>query len=122
MFDLDHFKSVNDTWGHQVGDLVLQKVSQVIKETIRQVDLAGRYGGEEFMIICPETTLDQGVLLAERIREGIAVTDMETEDLKVTISGGVAESQADESVELLVNRADSLLYKSKHSGRNKISS
>jgi diguanylate cyclase (GGDEF)-like protein len=121
MFDLDHFKAVNDTWGHQVGDTVLQKVSGVIKNAVRQVDIAGRYGGEEFMIICPETALENAHLLAERIREEIAATDMGEDGLVVTISGGVAESLEQEPVEKLVNRADELLYKSKNSGRNQIS-
>lgn len=121
MFDLDHFKQVNDTYGHQVGDTVLQKVSNVIKNAVRQVDIAGRYGGEEFMIICPETSLENTFMLAERIREEIANTLMGVEGLTVTISGGVAESHENEPVERLVNRADELLYKSKHSGRNMIS-
>ena len=121
MFDLDHFKSVNDTWGHQAGDQVLKKVSDVIRDTVRQSDIAGRYGGEEFMIICPETELENARLLADRIREGIEQTDMEIEGLKVTISGGVAESKQDEPVEQLVNRADELLYISKNAGRNQIS-
>jgi len=121
MFDLDHFKSVNDTWGHQAGDLVLAKVAGVIKDTVRQADLAGRYGGEEFMIICPETSLENAFHLADRIRIGISEADMEIEGLKVTISGGVAESCTNEPVEQLVNRADELLYNSKKSGRNQIS-
>lgn len=121
MFDLDHFKDVNDTWGHQVGDMVLQKVSKVIKDTVRQADIAGRYGGEEFMIICPETSLENAEMLAERIREGIEQTDMNDDGLIVTISGGVAESEENEPVEKLVNRADELLYKSKREGRNRIS-
>lgn len=121
MFDLDHFKQVNDTWGHQVGDAVLKSVSDIIKDAVRQVDIAGRYGGEEFMIICPETSLENTLLLAERIREEIASAEIGDQGLKVTISGGVAESQENEPVEKLVNRADELLYTSKHAGRNQIS-
>lgn len=121
MFDLDHFKLVNDTWGHQVGDMVLKTVSEVIKNTVRQTDVAGRYGGEEFMIICPETGLKSAQLLAERIRECIANTQLDVDGLNVTISGGVAQSTKDEPVEQLVHRADELLYVSKDAGRNTIS-
>ncbi|GAA3914094.1 diguanylate cyclase [Litoribacillus peritrichatus] len=120
MFDVDHFKSVNDNWGHQVGDQVLKKVSQIIKDTVRKTDIAGRYGGEEFMVICQETTIENTYALAERIRENIAQADTGYEGLRVTISGGVAESRVGEPVEQLVNRADELLYESKNSGRNKI--
>ena len=120
MFDVDHFKSVNDNWGHQVGDQVLKKVSHVIQDTIRKTDIAGRYGGEEFMVICQETSLEHTFSLAERIRINLEESDTGYDGLNVTISGGVAESIAHEPVEQLVNRADELLYKSKNSGRNKL--
>ncbi|MBN2436234.1 MAG: diguanylate cyclase [Spirochaetes bacterium] len=119
MFDLDFFKNINDTYGHLFGDRVLESVSSIIQNNIRNVDLAGRYGGEEFMIILPKASLKQAVETAERIRDAIENCLFENVDLKVTISGGVAECIKENSKEL-VSRADNLLYKAKEGGRNNI--
>lgn len=119
MFDLDFFKNINDTYGHLFGDRVLESVSSIIQKNIRNVDLAGRYGGEEFMIILPKASLKQAVETAERIRDAIENCVFENVDLKVTISGGVAECIKENSKEL-VSRADNLLYKAKEGGRNNI--
>lgn len=118
MLDIDHFKSVNDTYGHMAGDEVLQVVVAAIKKEKRQVDLLGRYGGEEFILIFPEASLIGASQACEKFRiliEGLSFENYP--DLKVTISIGVAEYQ-NESQEELIDRADSLLYKGKNSGRN----
>ena len=117
MFDIDFFKRINDSYGHQFGDVILKKVSDVIHLTVRNVDIAGRYGGEEFMVILPEVQLKGAVILAERIRERIGNIVTDVPDLKVTVSGGVAEFIGGD-IEELVKKADQLLYKAKESGRN----
>ncbi len=119
MCDIDDFKKINDTHGHQVGDGVLMKISEALKETVRDVDIVGRYGGEEFLLALPETTLQNAYTLAERIRKKIEKLKFGAE-ISVTISGGVAEHKSDEDEKMLVARADDLLYKAKKEGKNKI--
>lgn len=118
MLDIDHFKSVNDTLGHMAGDEVLQVVVAAIKKQKRQVDLLGRYGGEEFLLIFPEATIEGARQACEKFRlliEGLVFENYT--NLHVTVSIGVAQYQH-ESVSEFIDRADSLLYKGKHSGRN----
>lgn len=117
MLDIDFFKRINDSYGHQFGDVILKKVSDAIYSTARNVDISGRYGGEEFIIILPEVQLKGAVILAERIREKIENIDTDVPDLKITVSGGVAEFMGGD-VEELVKKADQLLYKAKENGRN----
>lgn len=117
MLDIDYFKKINDSYGHLFGDLILKKVSDAIHTTVRNVDIAGRYGGEEFMIILPEVQLKGAIILADRIREKVENIQTDAPDLKITISGGVAEFIGGD-VEELVKKADQLLYKAKESGRN----
>jgi len=117
MFDIDFFKRINDSYGHQFGDVILKKVADAIHSTARNVDISGRYGGEEFIIILPEVQLKGAVILAERIREKIANIMTDVPDLRVTVSGGVAEFIGGD-IEELVKKADQLLYKAKESGRN----
>jgi len=119
MFDIDYFKRVNDTYGHQVGDEVLRIVSQLMKDNLRNIDSIGRYGGEEFLIILPETTLDEGFQVAERIRSKVEHGHYGKEDLRITISGGVAEYNGESDVALL-KKADDLLYLAKENGRNRL--
>ena len=119
MLDLDHFKQVNDTFGHQVGDEVLVSVASALKETIRESDLAGRYGGEEFLIILPSTDLEAAKVVAEKIRSAIDQLTWNQPGLHITISGGVTTYQNDSTLEF-IDRADRLLYQSKHSGRNQV--
>ncbi len=120
IMDIDHFKSFNDTYGHKTGDEVIQLVSNTIASTIRTSDRAFRYGGEEFVIMCPETNAENSALVAERLRQRIE--QAHTKDkLRVTISLGVSEYIAGESTEAFTRRADALLYKSKESGRNQVS-
>ncbi len=118
MFDADHFKKFNDTYGHDQGDRVLKMVGQVMKETVRMYDVPCRYGGEEFAVILPSTEADGAMHFAERLRKNIEV--MRVDDLKVTISLGVAcfPMIAAELPEALIEAADAALYVSKESGRN----
>jgi len=119
MYDIDHFKSINDNYGHQTGDLVLASVAETLKRASRAVDIIGRYGGEEFLIVMPETSIDGAFVFAERIRKSIENLKFKDGKLKVTISGGVAEYTGEGATEL-VEKADNLLYEAKESGRNRI--
>lgn len=119
LFDLDNFKSVNDTFGHRIGDDVLVKVSDIMINKVRNVDSVGRYGGEEFLIILPETELNKAFVIAERIRKGIKEIEWNVEGIKVTISGGCADYEG-EDINEFINKADRLLYKAKQNGKNKI--
>lgn len=118
MFDLDHFKTVNDRYGHDVGDQVLRLVSTLAAEEVRDADILARWGGEEFMILLPETDIDSAGVVAERVRARIASTNFEGSG-GVTISLGMAGYQAGESGEMLIHRVDSALYQAKASGRNR---
>jgi len=120
MFDIDYFKNINDTYGHDTGDKVLIKIAQVIKEHLRDGDSLGRYGGEEFLVILPNTKLEMSKVIAERLRK--YTQNHKFENIKsLTISLGVVEAQEDESENEVLKRVDSLLYDSKRSGRNKVS-
>ena len=119
MMDLDHFKKVNDIYGHQVGDEVLITTAQIIKNNLRNVDIAGRYGGEEFLLILPQTDLQNSLQVAQRIRLQIEQANFKQQDLKITISIGVAQYN-DEDMEHFIKRVDSLLYLAKNNGRNRI--
>lgn len=125
MLDIDHFKNFNDTYGHACGDYVLQEVAHVISEGVRSHDLAGRYGGEEFVVMLYNTETSTAMMVAERIRKNIEKKDFEYEGKKfnVTISIGAAVLQKDEflSAKQLVDNADQALYVSKNSGRNRVS-
>jgi diguanylate cyclase (GGDEF)-like protein/PAS domain S-box-containing protein len=123
MLDLDHFKNVNDTFGHAVGDRMLQGVTKVARSQLRDVDLIGRYGGEEFVIILPVTSARQASMVAERIRGGVESLRIETDKgpASVTLSFGIAEmfhSPQDGSVDDMIRRADEALYAAKKAGRN----
>jgi diguanylate cyclase (GGDEF)-like protein len=123
MLDVDHFKQVNDTYGHAVGDQVLRVVAERCGESIRDIDILGRYGGEEFAIILPGTDLSGTPTMAERLRRSIADAPIPTDkgDLTVTISLGVASSaQDDEDAAALLNRADVAMYEAKQAGRNRV--
>jgi diguanylate cyclase (GGDEF)-like protein len=119
MLDLDHFKSVNDRLGHGVGDQVLQTVARAISRTLRETDLAARWGGEEFLLILPSTSLESAVACAERVRNLVADLPLATGD-RVTVSGGVAQLRHGEDLADVVARADQALYEAKAAGRNQI--
>ncbi len=124
MLDLDLFKDINDKHGHLVGDIVLSDTTQIIRDNLRDTDSAGRLGGEEFLVILPETNLENGKKAAEKIRAQIENKTIKSEDLqlKVTISIGITEITENDTIKTLMSRADILLYESKKSGRNKITS
>jgi diguanylate cyclase (GGDEF)-like protein/PAS domain S-box-containing protein len=124
MFDIDHFKGVNDTFGHAVGDQILQHVTQIACTELRSADVIGRYGGEEFVIMLPVTDAQQVYPVAERIRAGVAALRVPTPkgDASVTISIGIAETilkPQDESVDKVIRRADEAMYAAKQAGRNR---
>jgi diguanylate cyclase (GGDEF)-like protein len=118
MTDIDHFKDVNDTYGHAAGDDVLMGVARKLAATVRDSDFAGRFGGEEFLIVLPHQDAHGAVLAAERIRTGIEKTVMGAETLKVTVSIGVG-TLAEGKTEEMLARADKALYEAKRSGRNR---
>jgi len=120
LFDLDFFKSVNDTYGHMEGDVTLKSVSSFLSRKIHKTDIFGRYGGEEFMIIMPNKRLDEAYGLADSYREEISKLLIGTQEIKLTISGGVAAYQIGDTAKELIERADKNLYKAKDSGRNKV--
>lgn len=117
MFDIDNFKKINDTKGHIFGNKVIIIISEIIRENIRKDDIAGRFGGEEFIIILPNTDLNTATNIAERIRQEIDKNDFQ--GIKVTISGGVNQYN-DEDVFTLIEIADQKLYTAKRTGKNKI--
>lgn len=118
MFDIDHFKPINDTKGHVFGDQVLKEVAKIINNEIRGLDTLGRYGGEEFLLILPNTSRKSALQVAERIRRKVA-EEAFSNDIQVTISGGAAEYKDQEMLDLIDN-ADKNLYASKQNGRNRI--
>ena len=126
MIDIDNFKNINDTYGHLVGDKTLRKVSDILKNSIRTYDIAGRYGGEEFLIVLPDTDFEEALRLAERIRASIKIQPAPKSDLipavPVTISLGIASMRdTDISIDNMIKRADEGLYAAKKSGRDKVS-
>ena len=120
MVDLDHFKRVNDTLGHTAGDRALKIVAKFLENNLRDVDIIGRYGGEEFVILLPEADKDGAYLVSERLRKQLA--ELKVDDLpQMTISLGIASYPEDgAAVELLINKADTAMYEAKQSGRNKV--
>jgi two-component system, cell cycle response regulator len=122
MADLDHFKQVNDSYGHPFGDVVLKKTAEVLESSVRQVDIVARYGGEELVIACPETNMKEAGIVAERIRSRIEKTDFAQGKTKcnITLSIGVAvcPDKRIHNVDELLNRADEALYAAKQAGRN----
>lgn len=124
MIDLDHFKQVNDLWGHEVGNQVLKLTARLIGQATRQLDIQCRYGGEEFVVILPSTSLLLASQVAERLRELIAVAEIEVEGniLQVTASIGISVCLANQmsSADLLIKEADACLYQAKEKGRNQV--
>ena len=126
MLDMDHFKSVNDTYGHDVGDMVLKQLAAIILQTARSTDLAARFGGEEFVILMPETDQSAAMVAANRILEKIATSpftiNQQGQTINRTVSIGVSTLMLlDDSAEALLKRADEALYRAKNGGRNQIS-
>lgn len=124
IFDIDHFKKLNDTYGHDMGDNVLKELSRRIQNTVRQYDIACRYGGEEFLVVAPDTKGEEVRNLAERLRSvalDIAIPcGPEAATVRISISAGVAQLLKGESVEKTISRADAALYRAKEGGRNRV--
>ncbi|MCH4294981.1 diguanylate cyclase [Shewanella sp. 3B26] len=124
LFDADHFKKINDHFGHDIGDKVLMAMASCSGSQMRRGDLVGRIGGEEFLALLPNTTLEQAVEIAERLRSNIERTDLSkvAEGLGMSISAGVAafDAEKDKNFSALLNRADHALYRAKHNGRNRV--
>jgi diguanylate cyclase len=118
LLDIDHFKAVNDTYGHLIGDAVLKEVAHVIAETIRGFDTVGRYGGEEFLVLFPNTELEKAQRAADRIRQNIENHVFDGVG-RITLSGGIAEHRGATAKEL-IDQADKALYAAKTNGRNQI--
>lgn len=119
LMDLDHFKSVNDNFGHQVGDQVLRDLAGILRRSVRNTDHLGRWGGEEFIVLLPSTNIDQGRQLAEKLRATIAAHDFAGIGHK-TCSFGIAAYRADDDEDTLTKRADDCLYAAKKQGRNRV--
>ena len=114
IFDIDHFKDINDQRGHLDGDLVLREVAKLLKQEAREVDLVARYGGDEFIVLMPQTGLEGAIVVAERVRLKVEQT------MSMTISGGVAAAKKDDTPVALLLRGDSALYSAKVAGRNRV--
>ncbi|MBI9045336.1 MAG: GGDEF domain-containing protein, partial [Anaerolineaceae bacterium] len=123
LLDVDHFKEINDTYGHQSGDLVLQRLGQSLIKGVREIDLIGRWGGEEFVILLPRTNCEQALDVAERLREMVAdlKIDVHENTVSITISGGISSSESGElEMDEMITKADELMYRAKTEGRNRI--
>ncbi len=123
MQDIDHFKKINDTYGHQAGDYILKSLASLVNERKRKVDIFARYGGEEFCFILPETRITSGIVLAESLRKGIEAKQFRFKDqtIKVTISQGISEiTEEIDTSEAFLKAADDALYEAKRTGRNKV--
>ncbi|MFB6359552.1 MAG: GGDEF domain-containing protein, partial [Thiohalorhabdaceae bacterium] len=119
MFDIDHFKAVNDWYGHTVGDEVLIELTRLIQESLRKSDILARWGGEEFMVLLPETSREGAETVAEQLRAKVAQTQFPGAG-GITLSAGIAEYRAVETQKVLTKRADEALYRAKELGRNRL--
>ena len=122
MIDIDHFKRVNDTYGHQVGDRAIQAMAEACRKTTRPTDLVARYGGEEFVVALTHTDRAGAVRVAERLRQAVAEISLQTEQgaLMFSASIGVSTHVTTSTIEQLIGRADQALYRAKHEGRNRV--
>lgn len=119
LIDVDFFKAINDTYGHSAGDKVLEQFGKLLKQNVSLNNIVGRWGGEEFLMICPETNLEEAVCLAEKIRRMVQNDDFKLEN-QVTCSLGVATNQNIDTITNLIIRADRGLYRAKALGRNRV--
>lgn len=117
LLDIDNFKNTNDSFGHNTGDRVLVQIAEVIRKTIRQSDIASRWGGEEFLVFCPHTNADGAFSLAEKLRRNIEQNEFEEVGYK-TASFGVTSVEHGDTVQSMISRADEALYSAKSSGKN----
>jgi len=122
MLDIDHFKQVNDNYGHPTGDRVIKSVARMLTMRLRKSDLVGRYGGEEFAIILPETSIDKAKSLLDDIRLNFSkiIQQSRDEQFHCTLSAGVTQLAMNSSLNSMISSADDALYEAKHSGRNMV--
>ncbi len=122
MLDIDHFKQVNDSYGHPVGDRVLRQLARLLRERLRSVDAVGRYGGEEFCLIMPDTHVSAAAAVVDKLRNHFAglIHSADAGEFKCSFSAGVTEAVASDTTDLLIKRADEALYEAKHTGRNRV--
>jgi diguanylate cyclase len=122
--DMDHFKWINDTYGHQAGDRVLQQLGSLLKSVVRQGDFVGRYGGDEFAALLPKTSLDTGLKVAQRLHLAATRTNFgvatSSEQTAITVSLGLSSARPGDTPESIIERADEALYASKKGGRNQV--
>jgi len=120
--DIDHFKSINDQHGHAAGDAVLTAVSQALRQTVREQDSVARWGGEEFLILMPQATMEAASAVAERLRASVAAVEVpiEGQRIQVTMTFGVSTWRPNEMVDTAIIRADVALYQGKQAGRNQV--
>lgn len=119
IIDLDKFKNLNDTYGHLIGDKVLEELARVLRKTVRKYDIVSRFGGEEFFVLFPNTNLQRARKASERIRKAVEL-DKFMKKYSVTMSGGVTQFKKGDSLTKMAKRADKALYVSKDSGRNRV--
>jgi diguanylate cyclase (GGDEF)-like protein len=122
LFDIDHFKSVNDTYGHDAGDVVLSSFGKMLRRYSREVDFVGRWGGEEFLVVLPKTDLKGATRFADKLREVVAKSKFMYKGTRIpiTVSGGVADRRSAANMDEMLKRADENLYRAKANGRNRI--
>lgn len=120
--DLDHFKQINDTYGHLAGDRVLRQIAGQLRDNLRSEDVCARWGGEEFMILLPETTLEQAVVVAEKLAAAVREKEIswDQQTIRLTMSFGVGSFVAGKSIDAFIQRVDNALYAAKHAGRNRV--
>mgnify|MGYP001566016169 FL=1 len=119
MFDIDNFKLINDTYGHQAGDTILKEITKLIHENIRHIDTFARWGGEEFMILTPHTDEESAFKLAEKLREIIRTTKFSVEQ-HITCSFGVTQFKDRDNIDSFLKQVDDSLYRSKHAGKDRV--
>jgi diguanylate cyclase (GGDEF)-like protein len=123
LIDLDHFKKVNDTYGHNVGDEVLRRTADLLRDNMRAMDILGRFGGEEFILLLPDTGIDLAVTICERLLKDLSATDIDIGDSKIRITATAGITQllpSDNDINSIIRRADAALYKGKQGGRNRV--
>jgi diguanylate cyclase (GGDEF)-like protein len=123
MIDIDHFKQINDTYGHEVGDMALKACADVCSSKLREVDLFARFGGEEFVVLLPNTPLSGAIIMAERIRKAVGRIKLMIEGNKIqfNISIGVTSAlETDTNIDDVIRRSDNALYEAKKDGRNRV--
>jgi len=121
MIDIDHFKNINDTYGHKAGDKALALIANQIQNNLRESDFLARFGGEEFVVLMPETDLDSAIIAADKLLKAVEQCQFHYQNAQVniTVSAGLSQLREDDSTETLFQRADEAMYRAKEAGRNR---